>query len=45
MTGRPGVGLGLYICRQIVELHGGTIVAEAPPDGGTRLVVKLPTGG
>jgi signal transduction histidine kinase len=42
IRGRVGLGLGLHICRQIVELHGGGIVAEAPPDGGTRLVVELP---
>ena len=39
-----GLGLGLYISRQIVELHGGRIEAEFPPDGGTRFVVSLPTG-
>src|SRR5204862_5980996 len=32
---RSGLGLGLYICRRIVELHGGTITAEFPVDGGT----------
>ena len=37
-----GLGLGLYISRQIVELHGGEIGAEFPPDGGTRFVVRLP---
>lgn len=37
-----GMGLGLYISRQIVELHGGTIHAEFPPDGGSRFVVTLP---
>jgi excisionase family DNA binding protein len=37
-----GMGLGLHIAREIVELHGGTIRAEFPPDGGTRLVVTLP---
>jgi signal transduction histidine kinase len=37
-----GLGLGLYISRQIVELHGGTIEPEFPPDGGTRMVVTLP---
>lgn len=37
-----GWGLGLHISRQIVELHGGTIHAEFPPDGGTRFVVRLP---
>jgi signal transduction histidine kinase len=41
---RSGIGLGLYICYQIVELHGGWIWAEFPEDGGTRIVVTLPTG-
>ena len=39
---KSGMGLGLYISRQIVELHGGTRRAEFPADGGTRLVVTLP---
>jgi len=39
---RSGLGLGLHICRQIVELHGGDIRAEFPPGGGTRFVVRLP---
>jgi signal transduction histidine kinase len=39
---RSGMGLGLYITRRIVELHGGTISAEFPPDGGARMVVCLP---
>lgn len=37
-----GLGLGLYITRQIVELHGGRVYAECPHDGGTRFVVQLP---
>lgn len=43
-TRRPagGLGLGLYISRQIVELHGGRIEAEFPPDGGTCFIVTLP---
>ncbi len=40
-----GMGLGLYISRHIVELHGGRIDVEAPPDGGTRFVVSLPVNG
>ena len=36
------MGLGLYISRQIVELHNGSIEAEFPDDGGTRFVVALP---
>jgi len=39
---RSGLGLGLYICRQIVALHDGAIAAEFPADGGTRFVVLLP---
>src|SRR6185312_9829242 len=40
-----GMGLGLYISREIVELHGGTIHAEFPEDGGARFVITLPRGG
>jgi len=42
LTSMAGMGLGLYISRQIVELHGGTIEAEFPADGGARFVVTLP---
>jgi PAS domain S-box-containing protein len=37
-----GMGLGLYISRQIVTLHGGHIDIESPPEGGTRFIVTLP---
>ena len=39
-----GVGLGLYLCRQIAQAHGGTITAEDRPGGarGARLAVRLP---
>jgi signal transduction histidine kinase len=37
-------GLGLYISRQIVALHGGRLEAEFPPEGGSLFVVSLPTG-
>ncbi len=37
-----GMGLGLYISREIVDLHGGQIRAEFPEDGGSRFVVTLP---
>jgi signal transduction histidine kinase len=40
-----GLGVGLFICRQIVELHGGQIEAEFPAWGGTRFVVSLPGDG
>jgi signal transduction histidine kinase len=38
---RAGLGLGLYVSREIVERHGGRIEAEFPDDGGTRIVVSL----
>lgn len=37
-----GLGLGLYISQQIVELHQGNLSVEFPPDGGTRFVVCVP---
>ena len=42
-THRSGLGLGLFICHEIVERHGGQITADFPDDGGTRIVVTLPT--
>ena len=36
------MALGLYISRQIVELHGGQLIAEFPVDGGSRSIVHLP---
>lgn len=40
----PGVGLGLAICRAIVEAHGGKIVAGAAPEGGAMITFSLPRG-
>lgn len=40
--GRPGAGLGLPICRGIVQAHGGTLVALARPEGGAVLRMSLP---
>jgi two-component system sensor histidine kinase KdpD len=40
----PGVGLGLAICRAIIEAHGGSIRAENRPGGGARFIFELPQG-
>jgi signal transduction histidine kinase len=39
---RSGMGLGLHISRQIIDRHGGSITAEFPADGGTRVIIRLP---
>lgn len=40
----PGVGLGLAICRAVIEAHGGTIKAENRIEGGARFIFSLPRG-
>jgi two-component system sensor histidine kinase MprB len=37
----PGSGLGLAIVKQVADTHGGTVVAERPEGGGTRMVLRL----
>jgi two-component system sensor histidine kinase BaeS len=39
-----GAGLGLAICRNIVEAHGGSISAESSPLGGVLIRINLPSG-
>ncbi|SNT12311.1 PAS/PAC sensor signal transduction histidine kinase [Sphingomonas laterariae] len=40
-TKAEGMGLGLSICRTIVEAHGGKIWVDIPPEGGTRFHFTL----
>jgi len=37
-----GAGLGLFICRELVRLHGGRIWVEDPLEGGSRFCFTLP---
>ena len=41
-TGAGGTGLGLPICRRIIEEHKGEIWAEPNEGGGTLLIIQLP---
>jgi signal transduction histidine kinase len=38
---RVGLGLGLFICNEIVKAHDGTITAVSTPDAGTAFAVHL----
>jgi PAS domain S-box-containing protein len=42
-TKADGLGLGLNICRTIVEAHGGFMTVENPPGGGAAFSFTLPT--
>jgi signal transduction histidine kinase len=37
-----GLGLGLHICSQIVNEHGGSLKVSSSTDAGTRFVAEIP---
>ncbi|MGN1017060.1 MAG: ATP-binding protein [Faecousia sp.] len=39
-----GTGIGLAVCDEIIEMHGGTLTLENAPGGGTVVTVRLPIG-
>jgi PAS domain S-box-containing protein len=39
-----GMGLGLFISREIIERHAGKLTAERPPGAGAKLIIRLPIG-
>ncbi len=41
-TKQHGTGLGMAICRRIVQEHGGTIGVESEPGAGTTVTIELP---
>ncbi|WP_148717286.1 hybrid sensor histidine kinase/response regulator [Chitinolyticbacter meiyuanensis] len=41
-SGNGGLGLGLYICQQIIGAHGGHIAVHSLPGEGTAFIIDLP---
>jgi PAS domain S-box-containing protein len=43
-TAYPGTGIGLALCKKIIERHGGSITANSALGEGTEFVLRLPVG-
>ncbi|MCX2575396.1 PAS domain-containing sensor histidine kinase [Pedobacter sandarakinus] len=37
-----GFGIGLYVCKEIITLHGGEIWAESLPGKGSKFIIRIP---
>ncbi len=44
-SSRPhsGMGIGLALVKQLIELHGGSVAVESTPGQGARFTIELPT--
>jgi signal transduction histidine kinase/ligand-binding sensor domain-containing protein/DNA-binding response OmpR family regulator len=42
LSGQSGTGIGLYLCRRLIRLHGGQIVARNNPKHGCSFRIQLP---
>ena len=39
---KDGTGIGLWLCKHVVEAEGGMIYAQSPPNGGALFTVQIP---
>ncbi|MEI7819269.1 MAG: ATP-binding protein, partial [bacterium] len=39
---KDGTGIGLWLCKHVVEAEGGRIYAQSPPNGGALFTVQIP---